>query len=404
MTKRLASVLVIAFAASALIAPAAASASTTEAIADTGGMTLTLGVLGSPLTTVSVGLDDVGHITEVALSDPALTETTAGDHKVRFSNEDGTTRVEVKAKKDKLSAEVKAADLAAILGTHTWTGVLFGADDASTVMFDVVENADGNPEVTNVSVTALFPADATYEIGTVKNKTDDDEAESSMKITFMSNGFTMTLKIKAEMELGHDDDDNGDTTVKLKIELKGKDQQKLKDQALADLVGSYLWDGRYCDGTPLTISYSISDTGDVIVDGVTIDGAASDAYELKTKNYGFEVKFNDSDAKVKVELKQNDGLWDLKVKSETTSKCDESDSADNSDDDDGDGDDGDDGDHNGNSDDDGDDGDHNGNSGGDDDGDDGDDGDHNGNSGGDDDGDDGDHNGNSGGDDDGDDD
>ncbi|GBE24088.1 hypothetical protein BMS3Bbin02_00353 [bacterium BMS3Bbin02] len=391
MMKRLASLLAIAIAASALIAPAAASASTTEAIADTGGMTLTLGVLGSPLTTVSVALDDIGHITEVVLDDPDLDATKSGDHKVRFTNADGTTRVEVKAKKDKLSAEIKSADLAAILGSNTWTGILFGADDASQVAFDVIENADGNPEITNVSVVALYPEDATYEIGAIKNKTDDDdEAESSVKITFVSNGYTMKLKIKVEMERDHDD---SDTRVKLKVELKGKDQQKLKDQALADLVGLYVWDGRYCDGTPLTVSYTISDTGDVAVDGVTIDGTASDAYKLKIKSNGFEVKFNDSDAKVKVELKQDDGLWDLKVKSETTSKCDDGDDSDD-----------DDGDHNGNSDDDDDDdndGDHNGNSGGDDDDN---DGDHNGNSGGDDDDDDGDHNGNSGGDDDDDDD
>ncbi len=396
MMKRLASLLAIAIAASALMAPAAASASTTEAIADTGGMTLTLGVLGSPLTTVSVVLDDIGHITEVVLDDPDLASTDSGDHKVRFTNEDGTTRVEVKAKKDKLSAEIKSADLAAILGSNTWTGILFGADDASQVAFDVIENADGNPEITNVSVVALYPEDATYEIGTVKNKTDDDdEAESSVKIKFVSNGYTMTLKIKVEMDREHDD---SDTMVKLKVELKGKDQQKLKDQALADLVGSYVWDGRYCDGTPLTVSYTISDAGDVAVDGVTIDGTASDAYELKTKNYGFEVKFNDSDAKVKVELKQDNGLWDLKVKSDTTSKCDDGD--DDGDDNDGD--------HNGNSDDDGDDndGDHNGNSDDDDDDDGDNDGDHNGNSDDDDDdGDnDGDHNGNSGGGDDDDDD
>ena len=303
----------------ALVAPAAASASTTEAIANTGGMTLTIGVLGSPLN-VSVTLDDIGHITEVVVDDPAFAEDRANEHKVRFTNEDDSTRVEVRAKKDKLRADVKVADLSAILGSHTWTGRLFGEIGGTVVGFEIVENGSGNPELANVAVTTLLPADATYEIGDIKNEVEDDEAGSSVKIEFVRNGYAMTLKIKAEMEF---DDDDGDPSVKLRVELKGKDRQKLRDQNLTDLVGSHQWDGRLCDGTVVAVNYTVSDSGDVIVDEVTVDGAASDAYELKTKRHGFDIKFDSSHASVKLQLKdKGDGLWELKVKSKTTEKCD----------------------------------------------------------------------------------
>lgn len=317
MRTRFASLLVAAVAGALLVTPGAASASTTEAIADTGGMTLTLGVPGSPLD-VAVTLDEIGHITEVAVSD-GFTEDKATDHRVRFTNDDGTTRIDVKARKDRLTASVKTDSLAGILGTHSWAGKLFGSDTDSVVTFDVLDSG-GSPELANVNVASLFPADATYEIGEVKNENEGDEAESTVKVTFMWNGYTMTLKIQAELE--HEDDDDSGYEAKLKITLKGRDIQKLSDQNLADLAGSYNWDGRFCDATPIAVAYTITETGDVVVDGVTVDGVASDSYELKDMPHGFIVKFDDSRAKLTVELKEKEpGLWDLKVRSSTTDKC-----------------------------------------------------------------------------------
>jgi hypothetical protein len=326
MKRRFPTLVAIAVAVSALVAPGAASASTTEAIAETGGMTLTLGVLGAPLN-VAVTVDEIGHITEVTVDDPAYTETRSDEHKVRFTTADDTTRIEVKAKGDKVKAEVKTADLSAIVGSHTWAGKLFGSETDSVVTFDVVDSA-GSPEVANVAVTSLFPADATYAIGAVENEFEDGEAESEVKIGFMWDGYTMTLKIEAEMEFDHDDDDG----VKLKVELKGKDQRKVREEVLADLVGSYTWDGLLCDGTAVAVTYTVSDTGEVSVNSV--DGVDADAYKLDTESHGFEIEFKDSDAKLEVELKQDDGLWELKVKSKTTEKCghDDDDESDHDDD------------------------------------------------------------------------
>lgn len=302
---------------SLLALPGMAAASTSEAIADTGGMTLTLGVVGSPLD-VGVTLDEIGHITEVSVGDQ-FTEEQASDHKVRFTSEDGTTRIDVRAKRDRLAASVKTDNLAGITGSHTWTGKLFGSDTDSVVTFDVLDNG-GSPEIANVAVASLSPTDATYEIGDVKTKTEGDESGSKVTVTFTRDGYTMTLQIKAEVEL---DDHDGNFEAKLKVELRGRDVQRLREQNLPDLIGSHSWDGRLCDGTPVGVAYTISEGGSVTVDAVTLAGAMTDAFDLKEMPHGFVVTFDDSRAKLTVELKEKEpGLWDLKVKSKTTETCD----------------------------------------------------------------------------------
>lgn len=305
-------------AANLLVGSGAAFADTTEAIAETGGMTLQLAVLGVPLD-VSVALDEFGNITEVGVSDEALAEDTAEQHKVKFSNEDDTIRIDIKAKKSKLKATVKTTDLAAISGTHVWSGLLFAATDSSQVQFDVTDDGSGNPLIGNVAVVSLFPAEATSEIGDVEMDVDEDEAKSSVKVTFNWNGYEMTLKIKAEVEF---DDEDGDRPVSLKIELKGKDEQKLREDSLDALVGPHMWDGLLCDGTNVAVAFTVGDDGAVTVDGVTADGEPTDAVEIKKDAKGFKVDFEDSKASLDVDLKEkDDGLWELKVESKTTEKC-----------------------------------------------------------------------------------
>ena len=316
MKRRWATLLAMFVLAGVVTAPAASLASTTEAIGDTGGMTLELNLLGVPVGVV-VTLDGIGHITTVDIADGDFTQDRGGLHKVRFSNTGETTRIDVRAKKDKLRADVKTAAVSDIRGTHTWRGKLFGSDTDSVVTFDVVENAAGHPELENVSVDVLFPADATADVGAVENSVESDEAESKSEIEFHWNGFEMELKIKVEAHLGDDD-----RPVHLRVELRGKDEQRLRRVALDEIAGSHVWEGRLCDATPVTVAYTIDESG-VSFDGATLGGEATDAFELKDKGHGFELRFDDSKAKVKVEAKQkSDGSWDLKVRSKTTEKCD----------------------------------------------------------------------------------
>jgi hypothetical protein len=317
MKTRFAGLVAVALVAALLAVPGTASASTSEAIADTGGMTLDLGVIGSPLE-VSVTLDEIGHITVVDVGD-GFTEDKATDHKVRFSNEDGSTRIDVRAKRDKLSASVKSADLSGIEGSHTWSGKLFGSTTDTVVKFDVINNG-GAPEIANVEVPSRSPGDITPDISDVKTDSGEHKATSSVRVTFAWNGYTMTLKIKATADTDDDDDSFG---AKLSVELRGRDIQKLKDQNIADLAGPHTWEGRLCDGTSVGVDYSVSDSGDLTVGSVTKAGVATDAYELKYLPHGFVLKFNDSKAKLTVKLYEKEpGLWDLKVRSQTTERCD----------------------------------------------------------------------------------
>jgi hypothetical protein len=90
--------------------------------------------------------------------------------------------------------------------------------------------------------------------------------------------------------------------------------------ALEDVAGDHTWDGHLCDGTPVAINYHVDEDGHVMV----TDGLGN--YEVKTMPHGFSVKFDDSKAKVTVDLKEKeDGTWDLKVRSKSTDKCNPSD-------------------------------------------------------------------------------
>ena len=81
--------------------PAVAFGATTEAIAETGGTSLTLGLPGSPIG-FDVTLDEFGNIVELAIdegADGTVDQTVAGDgeHRIRFASEDGSLVVDVKA-------------------------------------------------------------------------------------------------------------------------------------------------------------------------------------------------------------------------------------------------------------------------------------------------------------------
>ncbi len=314
MRTRWATLVAVAVLASAMIAPGTASASTTEAIADTGGMTLlTLGVGGSPLD-ITVTLDEIGHITEVAVGD-ADRISGEGDHRVRFSHEDDGTRISVQAKNHKLAADVKAADLADVVGTHEWRAPLFGSTEDTVVSFEVVDNG-GYPELVVHKVLSA----AEFVVGEVDNETEEGEAESSVKIVFTQDGSTMTLKIQVSMD---SDDDDEDSSVKLRIVLRGKDVQNRRGEAIDDLMGKHTWDGHLCDGSVVAITYNISDSGDVTV----VEGTGE--YEIKDMPHGFVAEFDGSKVKLTIELKETqDGEWDLKVRSKSTDKCNPSDDRD----------------------------------------------------------------------------
>lgn len=301
----------VAVLAGVLVAPSVASASTTEAIAETGGMTLDLGGVASPLD-ISVTLDAIGNITEVGVA--GATVEGGGEHVVRFSHNDDATRVAVQAKNAKLAADVKTSDLDELLGTHVWAAHLFGSATATQVTFEVVPGGSGALELVVGDDAVNTDTDVDYEVGEVKNEAEDDEASSAVTVTFVKDGYTMTLKIQVSMDSDDYDDDEG-FSAKLKIVLRGKDVQSLRRQTLTEIRGEHVWNGHLCDGSPVSVTYTIDD----VTGAVTV---AEGDYELKTMPHGFVAEFNDGEAKVTVDLKEkDDGTWDLKVRSKSTDKC-----------------------------------------------------------------------------------
>ncbi|MES2209383.1 MAG: hypothetical protein V4515_04270 [Chloroflexota bacterium] len=299
----------------ALIAlPATAFANTSGPIAQTGGMSATIPLLGASLT-VDVVLDPVGNISSVAL-DPVgdFSATKVGPHAVAFETTDGTTQVKIKAKGDKLSLKVAAGSLAALVGSGTWTADVFGTGATTLVGYTIGDSA-GAPTISVDSVAA--PAGITVTQSPPETSTSDDGAKASVRVDFAADGFVKRLKLSVSVKF-----EDGDQQARLKIELSGKDKQNLTG-TLASLVGPHAWSGLACDGTTaLGIAFTVVDTAGV--GSVTFDPAtfATGGTATATANEnGFTARFDGTRTKVKVRLTQaDDGTWSLKV-SAKTDKC-----------------------------------------------------------------------------------
>lgn len=282
-----------------LALPAGASANTSGPIAQTGGMTTVLPLLGSPLT-VAVTLDVVGNISSVDL-DPVsdFSATRVGPHAVSFANTDGTTQVKIKARGDRMSTRASSASLDDLLGSGTWSADLFGTSETTEVGYTVGLSVDGSPTLGIDSVTA--PADVTVDQKPVETKASDHGSWASARIDFAKDGFVKKLKITVSLR------NDGDRPASLSFELSGKDRQKLSG-TLEELLGAHAWNGFLCDGTPAAVNFTVNADG-----SVAFVDATPAATEKDTK-HGFVALFDGTRTKVGVLLYQKkDGTWSLKV-------------------------------------------------------------------------------------------
>jgi hypothetical protein len=262
----------------ALVLTGVAHGATNQPIAQTGGASISL--VGIPLD-VSVELNtDTGDITAVNVTDasgnPAdMTATKVTPTKVRFaSNDDGTTKVTVSAKRNKLSFGVRTDDLAKLVGANKWTGDIFGTGAKTTVPFTIGDEG-GAPTFAFGTPTGL-PADATAEdLGTWKGKhhdhDDDDDTTAGGRMAFERDGFKKVLTVMVHVH--HDDD--GQSKASLRITLTGNNVQR---KTLADLAGDKTWTGLLCDGTTkASIAYNVSAEGTVTVTSTTPEAAKTES-------------------------------------------------------------------------------------------------------------------------------
>ena len=290
------------------VTPAAVAATTNAPIAETGGMTATLPLLGTPLT-VAVTLDAGGSISGVAL-DPstALSKTKSGDDFVKFTNTDGSVKVVVKAKGGQLAIKAKAKTLGDLLGDGTWSADVFGTGTKSTAAYTIGKDSSGNPTVVIGTVTTpsgvvWTPEPASVhkvEPGTSKNGDKAKGLHASAGGTFSWQGFKKSLTISVDVR--------GDGTAGLSISLSGRDAQKLNG-TLAGLAGARTWSATTCAGTPVKVNYHVASDGTVVYDGATGGTATEKAF-----GHGFIAFFDKGRTGVFVTLSaQTDGTYNLLV-------------------------------------------------------------------------------------------
>jgi hypothetical protein len=287
----------------ALAVAGVAGAATNQPIAQTGGMEATITLLGVPL---DVGLElneDTGDITAVNVTDGAdkaadMTATKVTPTKVKFvSNTDGSTQVQVSAKKNKMSIGVKTSDLGNLVGSNTWGADVFGTGANSTVAYTIGDQG-GAPTFAFGEIT---PADGVTaeELGTwngTGKDDDDDDVSAGGRIEFTRDGYRKVLTVVVKVDHGDDDDDSG--RASLRITLTGRDVQR---KSLTDLAGAKTWNGLLCDGTTRgTIDYTVATDGTLTVNGTTPAGAT-----FENGRKGITVRFATGD-KVQIRLSTPD--------------------------------------------------------------------------------------------------
>ena len=273
--------------AALLALPAAALANTSGPIAQTGGMTVVLPMLGSTLT-VDVTLDAVGNITNVDLTPPdAFSATGVSPHAVSFATTGDTTKVSVRAVGSKMSVRTSSTSLDDLLGSGTWSAKLYGSADPTTVDYTVSSDADGKPTLSigTVFVPAV-PSGVTHDTPVVGNSSNDWGSSAWARITFSHDGFTMRLKIRVSLR------NEGDRPASLSIQLSGKDRQRTTG-SLGDLAGDHTWTGVMCNGSPATLTFTVNkDDGTVMFKSSDPVATVLDPEEF---GFGFKHGFDDSE-------------------------------------------------------------------------------------------------------------
>ncbi len=269
--------------AALLALPTVASAGSPGTIAQTGGMSATLPILGASLS-VDITLDSTGHLSQVNL-DPVgtYTATKLGAHAVSFDSSDGATRVKIRSTGDKLSVKAAATTLDSLLGSGTWSADVFGTSEKSSVAYTVGKAADGSPTVAIDSVSAAAGITATSV--PASSRASKGGSTASAGVDFARNGFVKHLVIRVSVKAG------GSHPASLGITLSGKDRQRLAG-TLESIMGDHAWAGLLCDGTAVSATFNVASDGTVTVAATTGAPATSGSFPGGTKVHG---RFGGSD-------------------------------------------------------------------------------------------------------------
>ncbi len=273
---------------------------TTAASAAPVPTTVTLPMFGAPLT-LDITTDPGGALTSVTV-DPAnvanYTATKLRPHKVVFesANAANPARVVVKSGHGGQSVSARAGTLLQVSGPGSWNGDVFGTGAPTTVNFTIADKGDGTPDITGVTTTGA----ATGVVGAVDYSSGDghegdsgSSARVSVKFTNSTGDQSRSLTIAVRVRT----DGNGDSSAKLSISL-GRMRGVALDAATA--AGAHTWNGTLCDGSAVSISYTVGTDGSVSAVTATPTTAVVDTHEGS-----INVKFSDT-ASVRISVRMDD--------------------------------------------------------------------------------------------------
>ena len=282
MKRRTALVVGLMAAALLLIIPGSVLANTNEPIAQTGGMSATLPLMGTSLQ-VDIALDTVGVIKTVDVNPlSGMTQTKTDPGYVRFATSDGKTSVSVLARGGRL-ALTERTTLGNLAGNGSWSADVFGTKAKSTVAYTIGKDGSGNPTVTLGAISPAAGVTATADptaTKSAKTKLTGGWSFASAGVTFTWQGWTKHLSISVSSK--------SDGTAALRIVLSGRDRQKTVG-TLAQLAaaGERTWSAHLCDATPVSVTYHVAADGTLVYDSAT-GGTATE----KTKGHVLFVRFN----------------------------------------------------------------------------------------------------------------
>ena len=282
MKRRTALMVGLAAAALLLIIPGSVLANTNEPIAQTGGMSATLPLMGTAMQ-VDIALDTVGVIKTVDVNPlNGMTQTKTDPGYVRFATSDGKTSVSVLARGGRLSLTERTT-LDNLLGSGSWSADVFGTKAKSTVAYTIGKDGDGNPTVTLGTISLASGITATADVAkakSIKSKFTGGWAVATAGVTFTWDGWTKHLSISVSGKT--------DGTAALKITLSGKDRQKTTGTLAAlAAAGERTWSAHLCDATPVSVTYHVAADGSLVYDSAT-GGAVTE----KAKGHALFVRFN----------------------------------------------------------------------------------------------------------------
>jgi len=281
MNRRTALLVGLAATALLLILPGLVLANTNAPIAETGGMSATLPLMGTTLT-VNIALDSVGKITTVDLNPASgMSETKTDPGYVRFATSAGTTSVSVLARGGRLSLTERTT-LANLQGGGSWSADVFGTGGKSSVAYVIGKDSGGNPTVTLGAIHT--PSGISAAVDAPKTTSDKDKGDhwsgAVAGVTFTWNGWTKHLTISVTS--------SSDGPAALRITLSGRDRQALTG-TLAQLAGARTWSAHLCDGAAVSVAYHVASDGSIVFDSATGAPATS-----KTGNGWLWVSFGGS--------------------------------------------------------------------------------------------------------------